>query len=176
MADFKTAISIVLQHEGGYQANKADPGNYNSQGYLVGTKYGIAAKTLETFQHYPPSKEQMQNLSWDVAVEIYRRNYWNRIKGDAFKDQAVANIVFDFFVNAGISAIRILQRLVEVDQDGKIGPLTLAAINKADQEELFEQYKAERIAYYKRLADRRPTSKTFLKGWLRRVNSFTYPQ
>jgi lysozyme family protein len=176
MADFKLAVALVLKHEGGYQANKADTGNYNSAGYLVGTNYGISAKALEAFQHYPPSREQMQNLQPATAMEIYRRNYWNRMKGDGFTSQPVADIVFDFYVNAGVPALRILQRLVEVDQDGKIGPITLAAVNKADPEKLFEKYKQERKEYYERLASRRPTSKTFLKGWLRRVNSFKYPQ
>ena len=50
MADFKTAVLITLEHEGGFQKNPNDHANWSSGkigvGTLVGTKYGITALDL----------------------------------------------------------------------------------------------------------------------------------
>ena len=57
-------------------------------------------------------------------------------------------------------------------EDGTIGPATLAALTNADQVRLYREYKEARIAYYRRLAEIKPSLAKFLKGWLDRVNTF----
>jgi type VI secretion system secreted protein VgrG len=94
------------------------------------------------------------------------------MRGDEIKSQKIAEILFDGYVNMGANAVKLMQNLVGVKQDGQIGPATVAAINASDELELFEEYKEERKRFYVNLANRKPELQVFLKGWLNRMDSF----
>lgn len=69
-----------------------------------------------------------------------------------------------------------------VDVDGKMGPRTIKAVQKAMQmapEHLVDAYGIDRRNYYYRLADRRPASRKYARttkggkgGWIRRAEEF----
>jgi lysozyme family protein len=87
--------------------------------------------------------------------------------------------VFDFQVNAGGSASKLLQRVLNdlgakppLTVDGEIGPGTMSALKGADQKAVYRRYKQGRTDYYQDLVAKRPALGKFLKGWLIRVNSF----
>ena len=175
MANFDIAYNIVIGHEGGYQDSPNDiNGNYNSLGQLVGTNFGISAPVYESFLGYPPTKSDMQNMSIDTAKAIYKTRFWDDIKGDQINSQQVANIFFDGRVNHGRTGTKIMQRILGVADDGVVGPITLNAINTANPQWLFNQYKAEREAFYNYLVDNNAGFSVFLNGWLNRINSFNY--
>ena len=173
MADFQKALNRVLKHEGGFQNHAADRGNYNSLGECVGTNWGIAARTYEAFLRKPPNARDMKLMTKEEAGEIYRALFWNRIQGDQITNQPVADILFDGYVNHGTAGIRLMQRVLGVTPDGKVGKQTLAAMHARPSKEVFNQYKQARITFYKNLVVNRPTNAPFLKGWLNRINSFT---
>jgi lysozyme family protein len=80
--------------------------------------------------------------------------------------------VFDFAVNAGPGrAAQFIQRIIGVEPDGGIGPITLAAIDKYVQEfgvaDTIENYTIARKEYYKSLS----TFDAFGKGWIKRTNA-----
>ena len=81
MADsaFARAFRVVVGEEGGYTTNPADPGNWTSgqcgAGRCAGTKFGISAAA------YPGL--DIAGLSLGDAQAIYRRDYWDRVQGDA---------------------------------------------------------------------------------------------
>lgn len=160
MADFKRYFQTLLKHEGGYVNHPSDPGGE--------TKYGISKRS------YP--KEDIKNMTTVRAEMIYYMDYWRPLLLDRFVSQSLAEIVFDHCVNAGMrSAINILQKSVGVVTDGVTGPKTLAATNNhPNQQELFERYKLERIAYYNNLVSGKPGLSVFMKGWTNRVNSFNF--
>lgn len=102
MDKFTKIINRVLDNEGGYVFNAADPGGE--------TKFGISKRA------YP--KLDIKNLTRDQAIEIYRQDYWNRINGDKLPEE-IAYQVLDTAVNHGIgNAIRMLQRAINVADDG----------------------------------------------------------
>lgn len=146
------AIYLVLTHEGGYVNHPDDPGGE--------TKYGISKRAYPTLD--------IKNLTERDAVHLYIRDYWKVIKGDNLP-AGLDICVMDTAVNSGISrASKWLQRLVHVTPDGVIGPMTLAAVNEAyeqDPKELINAYMDYRLGFLKRLK----TWKTFGKGWSRRV-------
>jgi len=149
MPGFDDFILRILSSEGGYVNNPADPGGE--------TKFGISKRA------YP--KLQIFKLSWSDAVEIYRRDYWNRISGDLLPP-AVAFQVLDVSINSGVDvAIRWLQRSVSVPVDGVIGPITLAAVRATPPVFVVLALNAERLRFYAKL----PAFKTFGVGWTRRV-------
>ena len=96
------------------------------------------------------------------------------MQADSFLLQDLANIVCDFYVNAGTHATGMLQQVLNdmgahVVVDGCIGTASLQAMAALPQDQVYTAYKAKRIAYYEQLAGRFPQ---FLKGWLARVNTF----
>ena len=170
MASFDVFLPIVLRFEGGYANDPTDPGGETNKGI-----------TIATFQHcshellgIDPTSENLRALTDAQAGVIYKTLYWNKIQGDSFAVQALANIVCDFFVNAGTHATKLLQHVLNnmganVVEDGTIGQASLQALAGLDQVQVYRQYKQGRIGYYQALGQRYPQ---FLQGWLNRVNSF----
>jgi lysozyme family protein len=82
-------------------------------------------------------------------------------------------------VNTGISqAVKLIQRALQaagtqVAEDGIIGPITLAAINKADPTSLLAALKSESAGYYRLLASANPSQQKFITGWLNCAYSST---
>lgn len=151
MSAFDRAVAIVLQHEGGYVNDPRDPGGE--------TRYGISKRA------YPG--EDIAGLTIERAKEIYRRDYWNRVRGDELPE-ALAIALFDYAVNSGVStAVWALQRVVGVPSDGIIGPKTLAAIRPLKASDCVVNLQAERMVFLARL----PTFADFGRGWTRRVIS-----
>ncbi len=173
MANFLTAYNIVARHEGGFQIHPNDSGNYNSLGQLVGTNWGISAPVFEHFLQRPPSQTDVQAMSKATAANIFKTRFWDRIKGDSISHQDVATIFFDGIVNHGSTGVRIMQRVLGVTADGAVGPITLSAINQADPAKLYTAYREARKNFYHQLATDKPALAVFLKGWLRRIDSFT---
>ena len=83
---FETVVHMVLEHEGGYVNHPSDPGGE--------TKYGISKRA------YPDV--DIAELTKDDAANLYKRDYWDRIKGDELP-VGVACVVMDYAVNSGIS-------------------------------------------------------------------------
>lgn len=190
MANFEKAAEKVLKFEGGYSNNKFDKGNYvcSNMGWvagsypytckygppiLIGTMRGIAAPVLAEFLGRIPTVEEMKNLSKQTALEIYRKKYWDRMKGDLITSQKIAELLFDGCVNHGNNTgIKLMQKVLGVAQDGIMGPNTLNAINTGNFQKIYEDYKNERINFYYSLVDARPDQAVFLRGWLNRINNF----
>ena len=126
---------------------KADRGNYNSKGQLVGTNWGIAAPVYERWLGRVPTRKDIKNMSKNEAGQIYKGLFWVQIRGDEIENQFVADILFDGHVNHGGTGIRLIQRLLNVEVDGKVGPITLKAINDFDPEVLYNRYKEARCTY-----------------------------
>ena len=169
MASFDQAIPLILKHEGGYVDDKDDLGG--------ATNRGIIFKVFKQYAEQlglPATKEGLKQLTENQAKQIYKLQFWDKMRGDNIIDQQVANLIFDGFVNAGTNGIKIAQRVAGVDQDGILGAKSIATINAAAPRIIFEGIKDERIRYYHMIAERREKNKKFLKGWLNRINSFTY--
>lgn len=152
MANFKKIIKIILKSEGGYVWNPDDPGGE--------TKYGISKR------QYP--NVDIRNLTIDQAKQIYIKDYWWKINGDKINDDKIALQIFDFAVNGGVKrAVKFVQRICFVKEDGILGNETLNAINQRDVS-LIQLYKLRRIEYYMRLA-RKKSLRQFLYSWIKRT-------
>ena len=150
MADFNLAIPIILKNEGGYVNNPSDPGGE--------TKYGIAKAD------YP--SVDIANLTIEEATAIYLRDFW---LFSGIVTQAVANKLFDSYVDEKHAAIKIAQQIAGVAVDGAYGPNTEAAINKVDPYFFLDKFRAGLVAHYQAIVALHPSEDVFLLGWLRRA-------
>lgn len=149
MTWFDQCFDKLISHEGGYVNDSRDPGGE--------TKYGISKRA------YP--QVDIKALTLDTAKAIYKRDYWDRAQCDKLPPQ-LAYLLFDAAVNSGIGqAIRFLQRAVNLADDGVLGPLTLAAVQRMDVESIASRYLAQRLEFMTKLS----TWDTFSKGWARRI-------
>lgn len=147
--NFDEAFDRLIGHEGGYVNNPEDPGGE--------TKWGISKRS------YPHL--DIASLTREDAREIYRVDFWQRIKGETLHD-GVAYQLFDFAVNSGIeTAVRYLQRAVGVADDGWWGPRSQAAAMAMSESDTIMLLNAERLDFMTRLRNWPNAS----RGWARRI-------
>jgi lysozyme family protein len=164
---------MLLRFEGGFVNNPNDPGGMTNKGITLRTFQLCAHELLGV----DPSPDNLRNLTDGQAGIIYKANYWNKMQGDRFPSQDLANIVCDFFVNAGTNATKLLQQVLnglgaDLVEDGVIGAGSIQALNTCPLDRVYPRYKQARTAYYRNLAATSPGLAAFLAGWLNRVNSF----
>lgn len=156
---FQQAIAIVLQHEGGYINIGADPGGE--------TKFGISKRS------YPDL--DIRNLTREQAIEIYRRDWWDKLRLGEINDADLAAKVLDLSVNVGREAgVKLLQRALraagkQVTIDGIMGPETLKAANETNPQIVLAALRSEAAGYYRLLVAQNPKLRVFETGWLNRA-------
>ena len=156
--NFNVALQHMLRHEGGFINHPRDPGGM--------TNLGVTARTWEDWIGHAPSEKEMRELTPEKVAPLYKRKYWDAIKGDDLPS-GVDYCVFDCAVNSGPGrAAKMLQEVVGVKPDGGIGPITLAAVKAVDPVVLISKYSDKRLQFWQSL----PTFETFGKGWTRRGN------
>lgn len=173
MASFNAFLPILLRFEGGFVNDPDDPGGATNKGITLQT-FRTCAKNLLGIE---PTLDNLRRLTDAQAGTIYQALYWNKVHGDEIALQDLANILCDFYVNAGAAAAKLLQTILNekdpsVTVDGVIGPACMSALAGADQAEVYMRFKQGRINYYRSLAQRQPSLAKFLNGWLNRVNAF----
>jgi len=160
MDQFSIALPKVLVHEGGYSNHPADPGG--------ATMKGITQRVYDTDRASRNLAPQpVKNISDAEVASIYRKRYWDAIKGDKLP-AGVSYAVFDGAVNSGVAqSVKWLQRALGINADGVIGPATLLAIEQtSDYDALIDKICDRRLAFLQALK----TWSTFGKGWRARVN------
>jgi lysozyme family protein len=174
-ADFEKALAFAMKWEvggdmrdGGYTDDPRDPGGK--------TKWGISHRS------YPHL--DIAALTYQDARDIYIADYWltsGRQRSCCDRMPWPLNAVhFDCAVNVGNWKITkageplfhgranmILQRALGVDDDGVIGPLTLAALREQDPVEVAKRAVQQRDMYY---ATRARWADPFRQGWYNRTN------
>jgi lysozyme family protein len=168
---FKKAIDVIIKtHEGGFQNRKDDPGNYR-EGKLVGTKYGISARS------FPAS--DIPNLTIEQAEEIYY-SHWGRF--ELLRNEQVLIKVLDLAVNMQFGghgpATKILQGAIvenggSCEVDGAFGPNTAAEANKLDtigySGHLLDSICTLAQDHYKKIVKANPDMKPWFNNWEHRA-------
>lgn len=151
---FDRCVEIILQNEGGYVNDPADPGGE--------TNFGISKRSFPDLD--------IKSLTREYAKSIYKHVYWRPLNLSGVENINSALQVFDHAVNTGLSrSTRMAQLLAGVRVDGIIGPVTIEAINTMG-DVFLKRFIHARKEYYRDLADRKPVMRKFLQGWLNRVD------
>lgn len=155
---FEKALAHVLKSEGGFVNHPNDPGK--------ATNLGCTQAVWEEWCGHPVTEKAMRSLTPADVAPLYKRKYWDKVKADSLPE-GVDYCVFDTAINSGPGrAIKLLQGVVGVDQDGDIGPKTLGAVKSFDPKELIQDYSKRRLSFMMDL----PAWQHFGKGWTNRVN------
>lgn len=114
-----------------------------------------------------------------IIQSIYKTAFWNTTKMETIDDPDMRYAFFDFYINAGGNATKVLQKTLNalqseivLTEDGAIGPKTIACLNSVDHKLLYNTFIEKRKEYYQNLVKAEPEYKRFLNGWLNRVNTF----
>lgn len=158
-------ISDIIKREGGYVDHPADRGG--------ATKYGVTLNTLSVYRGKQCTKDDVKNLDKREAAEIFFKNYFSK-PGLIRLPSQIHPIMLDMSVIYGpTKAIKLLQRSLNLLEDGVIGPKTIDASNKAVQKGiLIEKLVFERKRFHQQIVANNPSQKVFLAGWNNRADEF----
>ena len=154
--NFDKCLKMLLSHEGGFVNHPEDPGGI--------TNLGVTKKVYDEWIGRESTEQEMRDLTPDDVAPIYKKNYWDRIKGDSLPS-GIDWCLMDWTVNSGKSRpSKAVQRAVGATQDGSIGSQTIGLIMEKDPEEIINYVYGVRQDFYKGLK----TFETFGRGWTRR--------
>jgi lysozyme family protein len=159
---FETAYDKMMVDEGGYILHTipGDTGGTTYAGIARNKNPQWAGWAFIDAKETPPT---------ELVRDFYRANYWNPIRGDEL-NSAIAQSIFNFGVNAGVSvAVKLAQIVAKTAPDGVIGPKTISALNGMSEELFIAHYALAKIARYRDIVQRDRTQIKFLLGWLNRA-------
>lgn len=184
MASLEIAEAKTLKWEGGYCNVAGDRGGETIFGIARNMHPKLSLwnimdtykKDFESFSkaNYKELEKQcLGNTDFKKQMDsFYREEFWDKIKGDCIESQHVANALYDFAVNSGVSrAVKSIQEVLGVVVDGNLGNKTLEAINKQEGKALCNKLCDKRKAFFEAIAKKGQNAK-FLNGWLNRVKDF----
>ena len=166
---FRDALDHVLEMEGGFTDDPDDPGGPTNKGIILTVFCRHTGRTLDESTRERRVAE-LRAISDQVVEEIYRARYWRPSRA-AEMPTAIGFMHFDASVNHGLTgAANLLQRALKrqvpnLEIDGEIGPLTMAAVGQADAPSLLRAYADARRTKYRSLRH----FWKFGRGWLNRV-------
>lgn len=171
MSKIEVLWPFMLSWEGGFADVKGDRGG--------ATKYGVTIGTWKA-QGYDKDGDgiidvsDLKLITPDDAMEMCRRNYWNRWNADRIEDQSLANILVDWVWGSGKWGITIPQKMLGVKADGIVGEKTLKALNMTDSRKFFDEVWQRRKKFFNEICISRTENKKFLNGWMRRLKGIQY--
>lgn len=173
MADVEKAIDYVLEWE---DATLSGVVTKTSDGKR--TRFGID-------EHFHPELTNClffdsmgQVAALQLARGIYAKDYCDPLCIADIVNQDVANKLLSLGVNIGlVPAAKMLQNAIQpycierMVPDGRIGPITLHALDLSDSSKVLADLRIEAEAYYEDLIERYPKYEKDRAGWLRRAEA-----
>ncbi len=184
MADYRNIISFIKSKEGGLSSATTDTASRNpspcgngSNGKPYHTNKGVTWSTFSSNASslgYSSSCSNFLNMPDDIWGKIYKQGYWNPMKGDDVKNQAIANTFVEMAWGSGVGgATSFLKQFFKTSYNKSFANISeiVNYVNDLDKKgqtpELFEKLYDFRANKYKAL--NQPKN---LKGWLNRLDAF----
>lgn len=189
MAKVELLLPKILKWEGGFVNDPADSGGATNKGVTLAT-YKAYCKAHKKKM---PTVADLKKITDEEVLAILKEFYWDKMRADEINNQSIAELCVQGIWGSGSSYIKVMQGVIGVKQDGSVGPVTIAAINSANQEILYKHLWERRKKFFEdivessvkayerrigRLATERElmkyTKKRFMKGWINRLNDYKF--
>jgi lysozyme family protein len=176
MANYKEIIPFILKAEGGLSKAKTDSASTDpvpdGKGYH--TNKGITWTSLKKFQSklgvsQPVLIKVFYSMPESVWSMIFKLGYWDAVKGDQIKSQAIADTLVDWaWASGATTAIRKLQQFMRLPINSRMDSLTLQRLNSLSDEAAFlKDFSAFKKQWYLSL----PNQSANYKGWATRLDN-----
>ena len=160
--NFNETMKLMLNLEGGKTDEKSDRGGR--------TNFGITQRTYNDWLKQNKLKSSdVFKISKERALKIYKKQFWGVIKGDQLPHNVAKAIMSMALTDGPQDSVRFIQRLLNIEQTGFMGPKTLAAIwskCKKDDKMFTKKILDAQIKRYK--SDEQ--ADTYGKGWTNRAD------
>jgi lysozyme family protein len=160
---YERALKFTLGIEGDLSDNTADRGGR--------TMHGVTQKAYDAWRLKKdlPSVDVAGITSAEILA-LYKDMFWD-VAGCDLLPEKLGMCLFDVAVNSGpAAAIKMMQRLLGLDDDGVLGPKTRAAFSAAiDSNDAVMNFTDARLDFYCDIVKQTYTQAIFIKGWIRRV-------
>lgn len=178
--DHSEVLKLILKSEGGL--NEDEPTHVGGVSYA-----GITQKSYEEWRdtYRKAAPESVRGISdKPYIIEDFYTDYFAKYHTWELPE-FMQYIYADFVVNAGSAAVKIIQRMVEVEDDGAWGSGTSKAVAEWKEligieleddpnvdNNLITEFHEQKLAHYNNLAEANPDKYgRYLAGWKRRCNS-----
>lgn len=181
MANSNHIVPFIKAAEGGTSKNPNDSasahpvpdgsGVHTNKGITwlaFSTKFGTGADAIARFY-------AMNDADWNA---IYKPIYWDACLGDKINSQRIADIIVDWVWGSGkyhpefdVQDILVHCFGDHISEDGNFGPATIAAVNAADEQKLWDDIVAKRDEFIKEIVANNPKDEGFYDGWERRLTN-----
>ena len=162
MTRFFDCLPVILNYEGGYVDHPNDHGGATNQGITQRVYTGWRTDRGLVDQ-------SVSRIASNEVTAIYQANYWNPC-GAGLCPAPLDLVVFDCAVNSGVGrAVRMLQRVLDIDADGLIGPVTKNTIMSCNPKATAKALIEARRTFYRGIVSAHPEQSKFLAGWLNRM-------
>ena len=148
MAKAEVLFKIIRKWEGGWSDHKNDRGGKTNMGITLSTWRSCG---YDKDGDGDIDADDLRLITPEDVFNIFKKYYWDRYQADFIHSQPIANICVDW-----------------------VGPQMVASINLANQRQLFEAIKADRIRFVEEICKKNPSQLVFRKGWLNRINDFKF--
>ena len=175
MANIDKLIPHIIKWEGGskFTNDPLDRGGATKYGITIGTLQGIK---YDTNRDGKVSVDDVKALTYDDFKYILKSQYWDRWKADMIENQSIANLVVDWLWGSGKHGIFIPQRLLGVPADGIVGNVTINALNRTNQRNIYNKVWQARKQFYLDIVKSNPSQSKWLHGWLNRLNDLKFSE
>lgn len=180
MADFKESMKILMDLEFNNPENALHK-NKTESGYTYMGIYQKAHPKWEGWkivigylEKYKNIRIASRNLYMNESLInlvglFYKKIFWDKANLNHIISQKIADEIFIFGVNAGIStAIKTAQKIAKITPDGDAGEKTITALNKFDENVFDKEYDLLEQKHYAALIERNPKLKIYANGWRNR--------
>ena len=173
MANFAASFKQTSGIEKGYTVDNGGPTYMGVSQKGWGTDPLVQRIFKIVFAAKPKRGQIINNKDLDILIlAFYKKNYWDRVHGDAIENQQLANFIYDFSVNS-YSAPIIINKAIGSGSSMRITSDTLNILNSAPSDS-YNAIKISRRKLYDSLAAKHPAFKKngTYKGWLSRLSQF----
>jgi hypothetical protein len=190
MADYKNIVPFIRKAEGGLSSDPKDTASRTpspcgkKNGYPIHTNKGITWATFKGLASkggYTASCDNFMKMPDNVWLKVYKVGFWDAIKGDKIKNQAIANVFVEMTwgsglgsISSGKGTISFMNKFFKENYNKNLTKINefVDFVNQLDKQgktpELFEKLHSFRAERYTKM----PSASAHLKGWLNRLNSF----